>query len=120
MALGVKEGLKTTRRLVSPVTLGRFDSVFGTLYQLIDQDYVGDINIVLKQSEFESRYTMFNFKNDEEIQSLITAGRRAAWPKIDQIKNSLQISSVIDEVLERLEQEAVVKPHKQRKSHITI
>ncbi|NHN39346.1 DUF3336 domain-containing protein [Pseudomaricurvus alcaniphilus] len=118
--VGARETLKTGRRWISPVTLGRFDSMFGVVYQLIEQDYVGDINIVLNRKQVKSGNSLFNYADDADIQALILAGRRATWPRVDQIRNSVQISRAIDEILDRLEQEALAQPHPQHKPHMTL
>lgn len=118
--VGSREALKNTRRWLSPVTLGAFDSLLGAVYRLIDQEYVGDINIRLTRSQMRPRYSLFSYRDESDIHSLISAGSKAVWPKLDQIKNAVAISRVIDELLEKLEQESVTEPHSLHKLHMTM
>ncbi len=114
-----KEALQTTRRWLSPVTLGLFDPAFATLHHLVNQDYVGDINIVLDGASISRGNTRFVYQKNE-IQELIRAGQRATWPKLDQIKNSVCISREIDEILQNLDQSVATEQHARYRTHMIM
>ncbi len=114
-----KEGLKTLRRLVAPGSRNRADALLGMVYNLLNQDYAGDINIILELSEIKTRYSLFDYKTEAEIEGLIQAGQRAAWPKLDQIRTATSISHTIDEALEQLEKSAIVEGHTLQKNYLT-
>ena len=74
--------------------------------EMLDQNYLGDINILLEKRDFKWRHTLFEFKDGEE-DGLIQAGRRNVYPKIAMIKNAAMISNTLDSILEELTQEAL-------------
>ncbi|WP_290523553.1 DUF3336 domain-containing protein [Alcanivorax sp.] len=69
--------------------------------EMLDQSYLGDINILLEKKDFKWRHTLFEFKDGEE-EALIQAGRRNVYPKIAMIKNAAMISKTLDGILEEL------------------
>lgn len=69
--------------------------------RMLEQDYLGDINVLLRKSDFKWRHTLFDFRGDE-IEQLILAGRRTTWPKLAQIRNAAKISNTLDHILEQL------------------
>lgn len=71
--------------------------------RMLEQDYLGDINILLDKKDFEWRNTVFDFK-ENEIEELILAGRRATWPKVAMVRNAAKISKTLDRILEELDQ----------------
>lgn len=82
---------------------------------MMDQKYLGDINILLEKSDFRWRQTVFEFR-DGEIEQMVAAGMRRTWPKIAQIRNAALISRTLDRILEDLNagsisQEAAGKHH---------
>jgi len=67
------------------------------------QNYSGDITIypdkrVMKLAK------MFENLGREDVYDLVLAGRRSTWPKIEQIRNTTQISRTFDDCLRRLSQ----------------
>jgi TAG lipase / steryl ester hydrolase / phospholipase A2 / LPA acyltransferase len=116
----LKESIKTARRWAAPGIRNRADAMLGMVYQLMDQDYSGDINIVMNTAQIRPRHLTFNYKGEDDIQGLIQAGQRAAWPKIDQIRNATLVSRVVDELLTELEQDAVANKHTTHKAHMTL
>lgn len=116
---GFQESLQTTRRWLSPVTLGLFDPLFATLHHLTNQDYVGDINIVLDSAHVFKGNTLFNYR-ENDIERLIAAGQRETWPKLEQIKNSVRISRVIDDILQNLDKSAVTRQHERYNAHMVM
>jgi predicted acylesterase/phospholipase RssA len=65
------------------------------------QSYSGDITIhpdkrVIKLAR------MFNNLGPEEVAEMILEGRRSTWPRIEQIRNTTQISRTFDDCLRRM------------------
>lgn len=71
--------------------------------RVLEQDYLGDINILLDGRDFKWRHTLFEFKPGE-VEQLILSGRRTTWPKLARIRNAAKISKTLDRILEQLNQ----------------
>lgn len=71
------------------------------LVSMLDQKYLGDINILLEKSDFKWRQAVFEFK-EGEVEQLIAAGMRRTWPKIAQIRSAATVSRKLDSILEDL------------------
>ncbi|PID42838.1 MAG: patatin [Proteobacteria bacterium] len=84
------------------------------LIRMIEQSYLGDVNIILDNRDFKWRNVFFEFKKGE-IEALIHAGRRSTWPKLAMIKNAEIISSKLDRILEELN--AATMEREQRSVH---
>lgn len=95
--------LAGSRRNRLPI-LSRAGALMEGLYGMVDQQYTGDVNLSLERSEYSWRNILFHYENDERIQSLIRAGRRAVWPNVDLIRNSTRISRKLDELLVKFDQ----------------
>lgn len=117
---GLKETIKTARRWTSPGERNPADTVLGTIYKLMNQDYSGDINIFMKTSQIRPRHVVFRHRDEEDIHELVLAGQRACWPKLDRIRIGTAISAVVDELLETLEQEAMHNAHGSSREHMTL
>jgi predicted acylesterase/phospholipase RssA len=117
---GLKESIKTARRWAAPGIRNRTDALLGMVYRLMDQDYSGDINIVMRASQIRARHMLFSYRGEDEIEELIRAGQRATWPKLDQIRNATSVSRVVDELLSTLELDAVANKHTTHKAHMTL
>jgi len=76
---------------------------------MLEQQYLGDINVLLTKDDFRWRQIVFEFR-DGEIERLVEAGMRRTWPKVAQIRNAALISRTLDEILEGLSAEAVGAP----------
>lgn len=90
------------------------------LHALLDQEYTGDINIMLGNRDFRWMNVLFDYKNDEEILGLINAGKRATWPKLAQIRNASVIGRTLDEILERFDLDGQAALHGGKRSHLTM
>lgn len=119
LAVTTRHGIQAAKRWGNPLTPSGVDSILSTLYQVLDQSYVGDINVVFDYRKANLDNALFKYRSEEHIQKVILEGRRAIWPKLCQIKNSVTISKLIDEILEDLEQDMVASPHETRLAHIT-
>lgn len=84
-------------------TGNRIAAQLAYLMRMLEQDYLGDINILLEKRDFKWRHTVFDFRPGE-IEALIRAGRRTAWPRIARIRNAAKISKTLDRILEQLNQ----------------
>jgi len=60
----------------------------------------------------------FSNPSPEEITRLVTAGRRAIWPKMERIRNTTRISRAFDKCLSRLKERyrIVKKPVRRTRS----
>ena len=65
---------------------------------VINQDYIGDINI-LPSKRYFNPMRLLAFLTEQEIRELVTAGERAAWPKIEMIRVQTKISRTLDRIL---------------------
>ena len=69
---------------------------------IINQDYVGDINI-LPDKHFFNPMKLLAHRSIEEIMELITMGERATWPKIEMIRIQTLISRTLTDILKDLD-----------------
>jgi predicted acylesterase/phospholipase RssA len=65
------------------------------------QTYSGDITIY-PDKHVRNIGKMFRNFGTEEVAAMILEGRRATWPKIEQIRNTTQISRTFDDCLKRM------------------
>jgi NTE family protein len=65
---------------------------------IINQDYVGDINI-LPDRHFFNPLKLLSHRSTEEVMNLISMGEKATWPKIEMIRVQTQISRTLTRVL---------------------
>lgn len=72
------------------------------LIAMLDQNYLGDINILLQTRDFKWRNALFDFQGDE-VENLIRAGRRNTWAKLTMLRNAALISQTLDRILEALD-----------------
>lgn len=75
-------------------------------HAVLDQEYTGDINILLTKKDFRWLNILFSYEGDD-IEKLILAGKRATWPKVAMIKNTTMIAKTLDGILERLDAQQV-------------
>lgn len=88
-------------------------------YAVLDQDYTGDINMILSKKDYKWRHVWFDFKSQQEIQDLILAGERDTWPKVQMIRNATVIGKTLDEILEKLDMQEFGKKSSLPK-HLTL
>ena len=77
------------------------------LRSVINQDYVGDINI-LPDYKLINPLTILNFPGEKQMKKLIASGERCTWPKLEMIRQQTRISRVLREILQRYEDVPVV------------
>ncbi len=87
------------------------------MLSIINQDYIGDINIVPPFRFYDLRKILSHL-TEKEIQQLVNAGERATWPKIDQIRIQTRIGRTLDTILHDFEAEHVehVNEHRKQKA----
>ena len=73
-------------------------------HSVLNQSYTGDVNIILEKKNFSWRNVLFGYRNDQEIENLILAGKRNTWPKLAMIRNATMIARELDSILELLDQ----------------
>ncbi len=99
-----RESLKASRPLTQKVTrhvpgLNSFAHIY---YSVMLQRYTSDINII-PSTRWVNPRRLLTPGSAEQIGGLIEHGRRAAWPKIERIRNSGRIGWTLDAILEGLE-----------------
>ena len=73
---------------------------------IINQDYIGDINI-LPPRRFFNPFRILAFLSEEEILDLVDAGQRATWPLIEMIRIQTRISRSLARILDGYDEEHV-------------
>ena len=73
---------------------------------IINQDYVGDVNILPGKRLFNP-LKLLAHKSVEEVIDLIAMGERATWPKIEMIRIQTTIGRTLDDILRRLDHGAM-------------
>ncbi len=77
---------------------------------IINQDYVGDINI-LPDKRFFNPLKLLAHRSTEEIVELITMGERATWPKIEMIRIQTRVSCTLSKILTDLDRRSQAVDH---------
>ena len=73
-------------------------------YAVATQDYTADINI-LPRKKFYNPMKLLSVLSEDDTRQLILDGERAAWPRIEMIRNCTRISLRLDRILAELEAE---------------
>lgn len=95
----LRELINGTATLVVPALrftprLARASSVF---LNVINQDYLGDINIV--PSPLPNPLRSLDYRTETEARDLIRAGERATWRRVEMIRTQTKISRTLDRIL---------------------
>ncbi len=114
-----KDGLLTLEGYSSRLGAAFVSPAILMLHALLDQEYTGDINIMLGEKDFRWMNVLFDYRDDEEIEHLILAGKRATWPRLAQIRNSIVIAHTLDEMLERFDPVEQLSGHGVAGEHLT-
>ena len=69
---------------------------------IINQDYVGDINILPDRLVFNP-LKLLAHRSVEEVVELIAMGERATWPKIEMIRTQTKIGRKLDRIVGQLD-----------------
>lgn len=100
----VKDVLHTLENRMSKVGITQLSPAILLAHAVLDQDYTGDINMILQKKDYKWRHVWFDFKNDEEIRKLILAGERDTWPNLQMIRNATIIGKTLDQILENFDE----------------
>ena len=87
---------------------GQLSQRLAYLIALLEQNYLGDINILIQQEDFRWLNAIFQFE-EGDIEHMIEAGMRRTWPKIARIRNAALISRTLDRLLEQLNDASMPK-----------
>lgn len=77
-----------------------------TMMSVINQDYVGDINIIPRQ-RFHNPLKILAHPQSKDIFRLVEAGERSAWTKMEMIRIQTRIGSALNEILQDLDDDYV-------------
>jgi TAG lipase/steryl ester hydrolase/phospholipase A2/LPA acyltransferase len=72
--------------------------IANTLISVVNQDYIGDINI-LPKNRFHNPLKLMAHLSIKEVMALVASGERSAWRKIEMIRVQTGISSALDNIL---------------------
>lgn len=72
------------------------------LRSIINQDYVGDINI-LPDYKVLNPLKLLSFPGEKQMRRLIDSGERCTWPKLEMIRLQSRISHKLDRILAQYE-----------------
>jgi len=109
-------GTKTARALVNasattlekPLSLSPALSRMTNLWlSVINQDYVGDINI-LPANRYFNPFRVLAFLTETEIRDLVRAGEHATWPKVEMIRIQTRISRTLNRILSEFRRDPVI------------
>jgi len=101
----VNAGVTTLEKPLSlSPTLSRMTNL---AMSVINQDYVGDINI-LPTNRFFNPFRVLAFLDEKEIRELVSAGEKSTWPKIEMIRTQTRISRTLDRIMADLHQDPVM------------
>ena len=107
---------RTAREWINAVTLildgadrknGAVTQSTSLVRSIINQDYVGDINI-LPDYKLINPMTLLAFPSEKQMKKLIASGERCTWPKLEMIRQQTRISRKLREILQRYEKAPVV------------
>ena len=88
--------------------------VANTALSMVNQDYVGDVNII-PRNRFYNPLKLLAHLSPEEIIKLVSSGERSAWRKMEMIRVQTHISRSLDTILEKFEEEALRGSHPSRR-----
>jgi NTE family protein len=109
-------GQRATREWFNAITqiIDRADSKNGLVTQatslmrsVINQDYVGDINI-LPDYRVINPARLLSFPGEKQVHKLIASGERCTWPKLEMIRQQTRISRSLREIRQNFESRIVV------------
>jgi NTE family protein len=106
---------RATREWFNAITLivdradkrnGRITQATSLMRSIINQDYVGDINILPDYRWINPR-NLLGFPGEKQVLKLIASGERCTWPKLEMIRLQTMISRTLREILQRYEKSAI-------------
>lgn len=85
---------------------GRITQATSALRSIINQDYVGDINI-LPDYRLVNPMRLLSFPGEKQVVKLIASGERCTWPKIEMIRQQTRIGRSLRLILGRMDGSAL-------------
>lgn len=82
----------------------RLNRAANVAISVINQDYIGDINI-LPESRFVNPLKVLSHLPIDEVSKLVLMGERATWPKLEMIRVQTKIGRTLERILQEYEQE---------------
>lgn len=76
-------------------------SAVDKIRSMIDQEYIGDINIYYPMT-LDSVYKIFANPTQEEFENFIRMGELATWPKIEFIKDQMKLNNILNNCISKL------------------
>jgi TAG lipase/steryl ester hydrolase/phospholipase A2/LPA acyltransferase len=107
VGLLTEAGRRSTREWFNALTMiadkvdrkgGRISQTNSLIRSIINQDYVGDINI-LPDYKFQNPLKLLSFPGEKQMYRLIESGERSTWPKLEMIRLQTRISRKLDAIL---------------------
>jgi NTE family protein len=83
-----------------------FSQLANTVISVVNQDYVGDINI-LPRNRIAHPLKILHHLSVDEAMKLLEAGERATWRKMEMIRVQTRISGVLGELLREFEEDYI-------------
>lgn len=108
--------LRATREWFNAVTMiidradkgnGRITQATSLMRSIINQDYVGDINI-LPDYRLVNPRNLLGYPGEKQVLKYFASGERCTWPKLEMIRLQTRISRTLREILQRYENTTVV------------
>lgn len=93
---------------------GTVSQIANTLMSIVNQDYIGDVNI-LPRNRFYNPFKLLAHLSPKEIMKLISSGERATWRKMEMIRVQTRISRTLDRIRHDFEEEALRSSHRPAK-----
>ena len=81
---------------------GAITQATSLMRSIINQDYVGDINILPDYRLINPR-SLLGFPGEKRVLKLIASGERCTWPKLEMIRQQTRISRTLRQILQRYE-----------------
>jgi TAG lipase/steryl ester hydrolase/phospholipase A2/LPA acyltransferase len=86
---------------------GRVTQVTSLMRSVINQDYVGDINI-LPDYRLVNPMRLLAYPGEKKVRKLVASGERCTWPKLEMIRQQTRISRTLREILQGFESTLIV------------
>lgn len=99
----LRDGLEILEQYGSRIGPSSLSPALLLAHALVDQEYVGDINIILRSEDYRLLNVLFSYEGEAEMRALVDAGKRAAWPRLAQVRNATVIARTLDGILGRLD-----------------
>ncbi|MEL6189421.1 MAG: patatin-like phospholipase family protein, partial [Myxococcota bacterium] len=99
----LRELLNGSAAMVLPSLTGRrrLTQTANMLLSVLNQDYLGDINILPPQPAMNP-FRVLAYRSEDEAREMIRTGERATWPHLERIRIQTKVSRTLDRILATL------------------